>query len=308
MQVDRLEVLNKDGAIPPSQLSDLKGQYANDQLGIINSQNALGSSKLSLCQLMNILYDKNMELESLSDVSFAAKYEDTPDKIYATALNQLSLIKAVDLRKLSAEKGVKVAKGQLFPILSLGGNTSTNYSSTASQFSFINTTNVATSDYVTVNNVQYPVISPVSNFSSQKISYGNQLKNNRYTSFGLNLNIPIFNSLQTRNRIKQAQLTLKNDEIIAKATRTQLQQAIEQAFINMTSASDRYKTLLDQVAAYTESFRAAEIRFNSGVGTPIDYLNAKNNLDRTNVNLINAKYDFVVRTKILDYYEGKQLW
>lgn len=307
-QADRLEILNKDGAIPPSQLYDLKGQYANDQLAIINAQNALESSRLTLCQWMNIPYDKNIELENLSDVSLAVRYEDTPDKIYSTALDQLSLIKAVDLHKRSAEKGVLVAKGKLFPTLTLGGNTSTNFSSTASQFTFLNTSNVTTSDYVTVNNVQYPVISPVSNYSSEKISYGNQLKNNRYTSFGLSLNIPIFNSLQARNRIKLAQITLKNNEIIAKTTKTQLQQAIEQAYINMTSASDRYKTLLDQVAAYTESFRAAETRFNSGVGTTIDYLTAKNNLDRANVNLINAKYDFVVRTKILDYYEGKQLW
>jgi len=66
--------------------------------------------------------------------------------------------------------------------------------------------------------------------------------------------------------------------------------------------------LLEQVDAYTESFRAAEIRFNNGVGTPVDYLTAKNNLDRANINLITAKYDYVLRTKILDYYQGKQLW
>ena len=76
----------------------------------------------------------------------------------------------------------------------------------------------------------------------------------------------------------------------------------------MTTASERYKTLLEQVAAFTESFRVAEIRFNAGVGNPIDYLTAKNNLDRANINLINAKYDFVLRVKILDYYEGKPLW
>ncbi len=76
----------------------------------------------------------------------------------------------------------------------------------------------------------------------------------------------------------------------------------------MITASDQYKVLLEQVDAYTESFRAAEIRFNNGVGTPVDYLTAKNNLDRANINLITAKYDYVLRTKILDYYQGKQLW
>ncbi len=307
-QVDRLEIINKQGDINPSDLSDLKGQYAGDQLSIINSQNALESSKLTLCQLMNIPYDKNMVLEKISAETLATKYEDTPDKIYSTALAQLALIKAVDLRKLSAEKGLKVAKGELYPTLSFGANTNTNYSSAASQEIFLNSTTVATSDYVTVNSTQYPVMSTVNNYNSQKIAYGKQLSTNRFTSFDLSLRIPIFNSLQARNRVKQAQLTLKNSEIIAATTKTELQQNIEQAYINMTSASDRYKTLLDQVSAYSESFRIAEVRFNSGLGTPIDYLTAKNNMDRANINLINAKYDYVLRTKILDYYQGKPLW
>jgi outer membrane protein len=76
----------------------------------------------------------------------------------------------------------------------------------------------------------------------------------------------------------------------------------------MSSASERYKVLLEQVIAFTESFRAADIRFNAGLGTPIDYLTAKNNLDRANINVISAKYDYILRTKILDYYQGKQLW
>ena len=76
----------------------------------------------------------------------------------------------------------------------------------------------------------------------------------------------------------------------------------------MISAFEGYKILLEQVNAYTESFRAAEIRFNAGVGNSVDYLTAKNNLDRANINLINAKYDYVLRTKILDYYKGMKLW
>ena len=76
----------------------------------------------------------------------------------------------------------------------------------------------------------------------------------------------------------------------------------------MTSAKDRYTVLMEQVKAYTESFRAAEIRFEQGVGTSVDYLIAKNNLDRARSNLIIARYDYLLRTKILDYYQGKPLW
>ena len=72
----------------------------------------------------------------------------------------------------------------------------------------------------------------------------------------------------------------------------------------MTNAFQRYKALLQQVTAYTTSFKAAEARFNAGVGTSVDYLIAKNNLDRANINLISSKYDFVLRKNVLDYYQN----
>ena len=307
-QVERLEVLNKEGAIKPSDLSDLKGQYASDQLAIISIENALQTAKVNLSQLMNVPYNKDLSLEKIEPESFAARYEDTPDKIYETALQQLAIIKAADLRKQSAAKAIKVARGQLFPTLSFNGSAYTNYSSVAMQNRYVNTTDEVSKDYVEVNGSQLPVIYKTDNFSSSKINYNDQLNNNLYTSFGFNLSIPIFNSLQQRNRIKQSKITYKSTELSASTTRTQLSQAIDQAYINMNTASDRYKTILEQVNAFEESFRAAGIRFNSGVGNSIDYLTAKNNLDRANINLIIAKYDYVLRTKILDYYQGKQLW
>jgi len=307
-QVKRLEVLNKEGAIKPSDLSDLKGQYASDQLAIISIENALQTAKVSLSQLMNVPYNKDLVLEKIEPESFAARYEDTPDKIYQTALQQLALIKAADLRKQSAAKAIKVARGQLFPTLRFSGSAFTNYSSVATQSRFVNTTDQPSTDYVVVNGSQLPVIYKTDNFASSKINYNDQLNNNLYTSFGFNLSIPIFNFLQQRNRIKQAKINYKGTELSANTTRTQLSQAIDQAYINMNTASDRYKTIMEQVNAFDESFRAAGIRFNSGVGNSIDYLTAKNNLDRANINLIIAKYDYVLRAKILDYYQGKQLW
>jgi len=308
-QVERLDVMNQQGAIKPSDLSDLKGQYANDQLSIINMQNSLETAKLSLCQLMNIPYTKDLALEKIEPGSFAGKYESTRDQIYQTALQQLALIKSVDLKKQSAEKALKVQRGLLFPTLSFGANVSTAYSSVALQNQYLNTMYLPTSDSAVVNNIKYPVYRFQDNFTPfTKIPYRDQLNNNVYTSYGFNLNIPIFNSLLQRNRVRQSKITLKNRELIAKTTRTQLGRSIDQAYINMITASDQYKVLLEQVDAYTESFRAAEIRFNNGVGTPVDYLTAKNNLDRANINLITAKYDYVLRTKILDYYQGKQLW
>jgi outer membrane protein len=307
-QVERLEILNKDGAIVPSLLSDLKGQFASDQLTTINTQNALETAKITLCQLMNVPYDKNIKLERLNTESFTNKYEDTPDQVYQSALARFALVKAVDLRKRAAEKALLVAKGAFYPTLSLNGDAGTNYSDAARTDVFINTTDVTSTDYVVIGGTPTPVIRKQSNFSSNKISYGKQLNGNLSTSFSLNLRIPIFNWLQTRNKVKLAKLDLKNSDIVAKSTKTQLQQSIEQAYINMTSAWDSYKILLGQVNSFTESFNAADARFNAGVGSSVDYIIAKNFLDRANINLINAKYDALLRMKILDYYQGKKLW
>jgi len=134
------------------------------------------------------------------------------------------------------------------------------------------------------------------------------LNNNISNSFGFSLTVPIFNALSQRNRVKQARLTYQNTVLTESTTKIQLNQDIERAYINMNTAADRYKTILTQVDAFDESFRAAGVRFQQGVGTSIDYLITKNSLDRSNINLIIAKYDYVLRTKILDYYQGRPLF
>ncbi|MDQ6891025.1 MAG: TolC family protein [Bacteroidota bacterium] len=307
-QVERLGILNQSGAISPSQYFDLKGQLANDQIAIVDNQAALDNAKLTLSQLLNIPYDKNMDVERLPESSFDIEYEAAPDKIYQTALQQFAQVKAVHLRTESAKKIIRSVQGELYPTLSLNGNINTNYSSAATQSLLVNSVDIPSTDYVVINGSQIPVITKQSNFDTKKITYGSQIKNNKFTTVNLGLSIPLFNAGIVKSRIKLAKIDLKNDELIEQNTKTQLQQSIERAYVNFTSTSEKYKILLDQVKSFQESFRAAEILFNSGATTSVDYLIAKNNLDRTNTNLIISKYDFMLRSKVLDYYEGKALW
>lgn len=307
-QAGRLDILNKAGAIAPAQFYDLKGQLAADQLSIVNTQNALDASRLTLSQLMNVPYDKDLEIERLALDQFSTDYSATPDQIYQVALEQLALVKAAKLHRESASKGVKVARGGLYPTLSLNGNVTTNYSSAATQDIFINMTEQQTNSYVNINGTKTPVYAPIQNFNTEKIIYSDQLNNNLFTSFTLDLRIPVFNSLRARSQLRLAKIEEKNTQYIEESVKIQLRQNIEQAYFNMTAAQKRYKAVVDQVAAFSESFRSAEEKFNAGVGTSVDYLIAKNNLDRANINLIGARYDYVLRTKILDYYQGKPLW
>ncbi|MEP6928283.1 MAG: TolC family protein [Ginsengibacter sp.] len=307
-QVERLDILNQSGAIPPSQYFDLKGQLANDQITIADNQAAVETAKLNLVQLLNMPYDKNIELERLPEQTFDTTYDAIPEKIYATALQQFAQIKGVQLRTQSAKKTIRSIQGELYPSLSLSGNINTNYSSAATQSLLLNTIQIPSTDYVEINGAQVPVITTQNNFNTKKITYGSQLNNNFFTSVNLGLSIPLFNANLVRSRIRLARIDLKNNELVEQNTKNLLQQSIERAYVNLTNTSDKYKILLDQSNSFTESFRAAEIRFNSGAITSVDYLIAKNNLDKTNINIIIARYDFLLRAKILDYYQGKALW
>ena len=307
-QADRLGILNQSGAILPSDYYDLKGQLANDQIAIVDNKANLETAKLSLAQLLNIPYNKNLEVERIPEENFNINYTDTPDEIYKTALQQFAQVKAVTLRTQSAEKNIRSIQGELYPTLSFGGSINTNYSSVATQSYFVNTTDIPSSNYVTVDGSQYPVTVKQDNYNSQKINFGNQFNNNLYYTINLGLTIPLFNAGRVRNLVKLAKIDFQNNELIELHTKTQLQQSIEQAYVYLTSSSDKYKLLQDQVNSFTESFRTVEIRFNAGAITSVDYLISKNNLDHAKANLIIAKYDFVLREKVLNYYGGKALW
>lgn len=304
-QVERLEVLDKEGSIIPAQLYELRGQLANDELAVVTNRAAVESARLSLTQLMNVPYDKELQVERLTADQYASTYKADPEEIYQLAVAQLAEIKAAELRKQSAQKAIDVQRGGSMPVISLNAGLFSNFSNAAKQDILVNTVQVASGDYVTVNGSQLPVITSKSNYSSKNITYFNQVTNNYSTGLSLYVRIPLLNSFRTKNRVALARNELKNTGYIEETAKVQLRQRIEQGYVNMTSAYDRYFLLLTQVTNFEQAFRSAEVRYNAGVSTQIDYLIAKNNVDRAKINLINARYDYVFRIKILDYYQGK---
>lgn len=303
-QVERLDVLNNEGAIAPATYYDTKGQLATDEANIITLQNTVESARISLVQLMNINYSKDMQLEKVDESAALSLYDGNSNDIYHTALNNLAMIKAVDLRRASATKSLKAAKGQMYPSLVLSGGLGTNYSSAASTATLIGVTDVATGGYVNVNNEKVLVYAPQSDFSSSKIPYEKQWKNNFNSSVSIGIQIPILNGLQARSRVKTAKNQEKRAELNATTTKTQLQQSVEQAYLNMNTAFERYQKVQAQVEALTISFNAAEVKFNAGAINSVEYLLVKNKADNAKINLIAAKYDYILRTKILDFYKG----
>ena len=305
-QVNRLDLQNREGALVLlSNLYDLKGQYAGDQANIVTAAGNLEAAKVSLFQLLNVPYKRDVQFEKmLLDVD-AQGTQTSSDSIYQTALNILPSIKSVDLKIKAYQKSILVNQAQYYPTLSLYGSISSNYSNLATSTILGPVTPFTSSDYVTVGGTNYNVVSQQQTSTSSKISFGDQFNNNRYTQFGLSLQVPILNYLRVRNNVKQARINLKNAEYVANSTRLVLQQNVELAYQNMIAAYGQYKSFVDQVAAYAESFRTTQIRFNEGVVNSDVYVIAKNNIDRANINLSQSKYIYILRAKVLDYYQGK---
>ena len=304
-QVERLEIIAKEGAAPPGNLSDLQGQYAGDQLAIIAAENNVESSKLTLTQLIGINYDSTLRMDRSGFDSTVRSYDAVPDQIYTTALGQLASVKASDLRVKSSAAGVKAAASGYYPTLSLYGVLNTNYSSAAMMNTPVGSVDVPTGDYVVVNGANLPVIATRNKFESEKITYGSQFNNNIATAYGVSLRIPIFSAFQTRSQVRLAKNEEKFNRLVADNVKFQLRQSVDQAYVNLTTTYKRYQMLQTQAAAYAESFRIAEVRFENGVINSPEYLIAKNNLERTRATLITTRYEYLLRTKVLDFYMGR---
>lgn len=269
VNLDRETILNTAGSVAPADFYNIKGIHENDGVNVLNAKNTLTTAQINLLEAMGEPFKKDIKLVRFNADQGPVKYDQSPEQIYSTALSDLALVKAADLRVKSAESEVKAARGKLYPTLSLGGSIGTNFSNTDTR------------------------------------NFGDQFRNNYTYGPGLTLSIPILNYFQNRNNLRLAKLDLVDAKNTNTDTQVQLKQQIEQAHANMVSAFERYQVLVEQVDTYKASYDATKVKFDNGVITSDLFIIAKNNLDAANTNLINAHYDYLIRTKILDYYQGK---
>jgi outer membrane protein len=216
-------------------------------------------------------------------------------------------VRAADYRVQSAARSVEVAKAFRLPSLSLNGSWSANQSNALKSYEVLGTKTVNLGN-VAIAGQNYPITTTQANVvEGSTVGYFDQLNNTQNKVISMNLSIPIFAKNLNKTRVTQANLQRQNAEIAAEQARLTLRQNIEQAYVNMLNAAKRYEAGVVQVSALEESFRASESRFNAGTIDFVSYNLQKTNLDRARLSLVQAKYDYVFRTKILDFYQGKSL-
>jgi len=137
--------------------------------------------------------------------------------------------------------------------------------------------------------------------------FSEQLKDNSNQSVGFSLSVPIFNGWQGRNAISQAKIQKTQAEIDLDIKTRDLRKLIEQAFADAVSALQKYNASGEKVAAQNEAFKYAQQKFDVGMMTSFDYNNTKKDLTKAESDLLQAKYDFIFKTTILDFYMGNPI-
>ncbi len=305
-QLSRTEKLAEVGTVAKSAVYDIKAQLANDDVTVTNADNNYQIAMLTLKQLLN--------LDTLNNFSIARPNVDvlnnelaltSVQNIYETALKNQHSIKSANYNLLASEKTLNVARGKVSPTLSATGSIGTGTSELNKRIVSSNIVGVtpvaATLDGATV------VYQPEYSFVTEKKPFADQFSENVNKSIGFTLNVPLFNGLQTYTGVKNAKLNVLNAKYSQDLVEQNLYKTIAQAFANSKAALNKYNANKVSVEASEQSFMYAQQKFNVGAISTFDYNSAKTRLQNAQSNLVQAKYDYVFKLKVLDYYQGKEL-
>ncbi|HSI91244.1 MAG TPA: TolC family protein, partial [Adhaeribacter sp.] len=308
-QAERTGKLFKAGSVAENNLLEINAQVAADELNVINAQNNKDIAELNLMQLLDLQDKTGFEVEKpaipepdQSVITFNAA------QVYEAAQQTQPEINAASLRVRSAMKGVDVARGAYYPRLILAGSVSTGYSS-ARQATSISGFVEQPIGFIPGSGGAAPTVvyttSP--NVIVGDYAFGDQFNDNISKAVSLNLSIPIFNRFQARYGVQRSMVNVQNAELSLQLEKNNLRQKVEQAFADATAARKKYVAAKKQLESFEKAFKNAEIRFNSGILNSTDFNVSKNNYIKAQSDIIQAKYDYTFKLKILDFYQGNPI-
>lgn len=291
------------GSLPEGNLLQIQSQLASDKGTLVTYQNQLLLAKLALMQLMRMPERKNFEVDT-TGFGNALVLDTTlsSHEIYEISLGIMPEIKSAALNTQASETGIKVAKASLYPRLSLQAALKTGYSSTSSLYTYINRTEAI--GYLQSDPSQL-VMSHVAAAQREDYPVGKQLSDNFGQIVSLNLTIPIFSNNQGKYGVEKAKIALQNSKLAEESTKEQLRMSVEQANTDLIAAIKNYASAADILKSALRSFTDMEKKYNTGFASATDYLIQKNSYEQALFGLNQAKFNYIFKSKIVDFYLGK---
>jgi outer membrane protein len=306
-QLERTRALANAGSVPIGNVLNLEAQLATNELNLIQRENAYNLSLLQLKQALQLPAREPLEVADIPvDLQAEPEISRSADEIFEMAMLSMPEIQAARLRQKSAQYALRSARGNYYPRLSLNGNMTTLYS-TARKEALLEGTNIVPTPigYLQSNPSELVFtdrIIPI--YSFRTIDYEEQFRNNLGKGLGFNLTIPIFNGLATRSAVQRAAISRQLADISFLENENRLRQTVETAYLDAVAAAKTYQSALKQVQARDEAYRMTRQRFELGAANYVEYQVAENDLYQAQSDLVRARYDFIFRKKVLDFYQG----
>lgn len=266
-QCQRIEGLAGVGKASSAEVADARARVAQDRMTAVQTENDYRLSLLTLSQLIELDSPEGFMLESPS-TAITPSPVTPPDDIYQTALTSKASIQAAQYRLEGSKHSVRIAQSGFYPQLNLNGSLGTSY-------------------YSTINR-----------------TFRQQMGDNFSKYLGLSLSVPLFNRLATRNRVRTARLQQENYALQLENAKKTLYKEIQQAWYNATAAESKYASSHAATLASEESFRLMTQKYENGKANAVEFNEAKQNLMKSQSDELQAKYEYLFRTKILDFYKG----
>lgn len=274
LQVERLTELLRNGKASAAELAQQKASYAQSVYQRTQAANNLRLSLLDLTQLLELPNPDGFSVVRPSADGLEPRLLENAEDIYAAAVERKASVQAEQKRLEAAEARVDMAKGAFLPSLSLSGGVGTGYY----------TSSLGSSN-----------------------SFSDQMKNNFSQQIGLSLSIPIFTRMSNRNSLRSAQLNVENQTLQLETVRKSLYKEIQQAWFAARAAQDKYYSSQQVVDSARESFNLVSAKYENGKANITEFNEAKNTLMKAESDLVQARYEQLYQTHLLDFYVGKDL-
>jgi outer membrane protein len=276
-QIEKTKKMVDAGSLARGNLLQIEAQAASEELQYINLKNQLDISYLNLTQMLELQTPEGFKIIT-PEISIDTNTVITGriDEIYSLAQGLRPEIKSAEFGLTASEYEQKIAAGGRIPKLTMNHSFSTGYSNFATKPS-----------------------NPLETYT-----FSQQFNDNINYGLGFSLNIPILNGWQVNKNISNSKLGVENSRYTLEGAKKQLYKSIQQAYADANAALKKFNASIKAVTSTEESFRYTEQKFNVGMVTPVDYNAAKTQLLTAQSDMAQAKYEYVFKTKVLDFYKG----
>ncbi|MDB5015315.1 MAG: transporter [Mucilaginibacter sp.] len=306
--LDRAQRNFEAGNQTRADLAQAQAQVSTADLNLTNAQNQVDLAVLILKQYMEMnpstqIKVQKPDISKLTDIRTI--YDAT--EVIKTAFMVNPDIKLAELQQQTYAQAIKIAKGNYYPTVSLFAGVGTNYSNqntqqvvgTTSVTQQIGTVNVQGTPTPVTTSLTEPVYGPYTTFS--------QLGNNFNQSIGISVQIPIFNRFLARTSVRKAKLNYEYAQLSSELAKNTLSKTIIQAVLDLQAAEKSYQSSLQTFNSNKEALNITKQRYDAGLVNTLDYNTALTNYNKSQNDMIEAQYQVIFRSKVIDYYVGNPI-